>query len=403
MKILIITQYYYPENFKSNDLSFELQKRGHEVTVLTGLPNYPEGTVYKGYGIFKNRMQTVKGVKVIRSLLLPRGKGGGLRLFINYFSFAFFASIKAVLRSFSNRYDAIIVHEPSPITQYYPALLLNKIQNTPVYFWVLDLWPESLEVAGGIKNKIVLNIFKKMVVSFYNNAEKILISSKGFKNSILEKGDYKDKLVYFPNWAEESIADAASDVNIPVLPQGFKVMFAGNIGEAQDMESIMEAALLLKETKNIHWIIIGDGRKMPFLQAFIEQNELQDTVHLMGRHPVEKMSSFFSKADMMLVSLKDDPIFNLTVPAKMQAYMSAAKPILAMVNGEAQDIIKEASAGISVPAGSYTELAAAVKGAAALPEVELEAMGYNGRRFFEEHFTLSKCIDHLEITLKKHV
>jgi len=165
----------------------------------------------------------------------------------------------------------------------------------------------------------------------------------------------------------------------------------------------MEAALLLKETKNIHWIIIGDGRKMPFLQAFIEQNELQDTVHLMGRHPVEKMSSFFSKADVMLVSLKDDPIFNLTVPAKMQAYMSAAKPILAMVNGEAQDIIKEASAGISVPAGSYTELAAAVKGAAALPEVELEAMGYNGRRFFEEHFTLSKCIDHLEITLKKHV
>ncbi len=403
MKILIITQYYYPENFKSNDLSFELQKRGHEVTVLTGLPNYPEGTVYKGYGIFKNRTQTVKGVKVIRSLLLPRGKGGGLRLFINYFSFAFFASIKAVLRSFSNRYDAIIVHEPSPITQYYPALLLNKIQKTPVYFWVLDLWPESLEVAGGIKNKIVLNIFKKMVVSFYNNAEKILISSKGFKNSILEKGDYKDKLVYFPNWAEESIADAASDVNIPVLPQGFKVMFAGNIGEAQDMESIMEAALLLKETKNIHWIIIGDGRKMPFLQAFIEQNELQDTVHLMGRHPVEKMSSFFSKADVMLVSLKDDPIFNLTVPAKMQAYMSAAKPILAMVNGEAQDIIKEASAGISVPAGSYTELAAAVKGAAALPEVELEAMGYNGRRFFEEHFTLSKCIDHLEITLKKHV
>lgn len=403
MKILIITQYYYPENFKSNDLSFELQKRGHEVTVLTGLPNYPEGTVYKGYGIFKNRTQTVKGVKVIRSLLLPRGKGGGLRLFINYFSFAFFASIKAALRSFSNRYDAIIVHEPSPITQYYPALFLNKIQKTPVYFWVLDLWPESLEVAGGIKNKIVLNIFKKMVVSFYNNAEKILISSKGFKNSILEKGDYKDKLVYFPNWAEESIAASASDVKIPVLPQGFRIMFAGNIGEAQDMESIMEAALLLKETKSIHWIIIGDGRKMPFVQAFIEQNELQDTVHLMGRHPVEKMAAFFSKADMMLVSLKDDPIFNLTVPAKMQAYMSAAKPILAMINGEATDIITEASAGISVPAGSSKELAAAVKDAAALPAVELEEMGKNSRRYFEEHFTLSKCIDHLEIILKKHV
>ena len=150
MKILIVTQYYFPENFKSNDLSFELQKRGHDVTVLTGLPNYPEGKMYDGYGLFKNRKQKINGVKIIRSLLLLRGKGGGIRLFLNYFSFAFFASVQAFFLSFKNKYDAVIVHEPSPITQFYPALLLKKLQNVPVYFWVMDLWPESLEIAGGI-------------------------------------------------------------------------------------------------------------------------------------------------------------------------------------------------------------------------------------------------------------
>ena len=167
MKILIVTQYYFPESFKSNDLSFELQKRGHEVTVLTGLPNYPEGKMYDGYGVFKNRKQEINGVKVIRSLLLLRGKGGGIRLFLNYFSFAFLASIKAFFLNFGNKYDAVIVHEPSPITQFYPALLLKKLQNAPVYFWVMDLWPESLEIAGGDKNKFILNFFKKMVITFY--------------------------------------------------------------------------------------------------------------------------------------------------------------------------------------------------------------------------------------------
>ena len=242
MKILIVTQYYFPENFKSNDLSFELQKRGHDVTVLTGLPNYPEGKLFEGYGIFKNRKQLINGVKVIRSLLLLRGKGGGIRLFLNYFSFAFFASLKAFFLNFSNKYDAIIVHEPSPITQFYPALLLKKLQNVPVYFWVMDLWPESLEVAGGVKNKFVLQFFKNMVIRFYENSEKILITSNGFRKSILEKGDFADKLEYFPNWAEDAISEGNVNFLIPELPIGFKIMFAGNVGEAQDLEAIMEAA-----------------------------------------------------------------------------------------------------------------------------------------------------------------
>lgn len=404
MKILIVTQYYFPESFKSNDLSFELQKRGHEVTVLTGLPNYPEGKMYDGYGVFKNRKQEINGVKVIRSLLLLRGKGGGIRLFLNYFSFAFFASIKAFFLNFGNKYDAVIVHEPSPITQFYPALLLKKLQNAPVYFWVMDLWPESLEIAGGVKNKFILNFFKKMVITFYKNSEKILITSKGFKNSIVEKGDFENKLEYFPNWAEDSISEGDQNFPVPDLPVGFKVMFAGNVGEAQDMESIMNSALVLKDHSEIKFIIVGDGRKMPFVQDFIEKNNLQKTVFTVGRFPVEAMASFFAKADVMLVSLKDDKIFNLTVPAKVQAYMSASKPIVAMLNGEGAEIIEEAKCGLAAPAGDSNKLAETILKMASLPKEELLQMGENSRNFFQANYQLSTCIDNLEriLNLKSH-
>lgn len=400
MKILIVTQYYFPESFKSNDLSFELQKRGHDVTVLTGLPNYPEGKLYAGYGIFKNRKQEINGVKVIRSLLLLRGSGGGIRLFLNYFSFAFFASIKAFFRSFNYKYDAIIVHEPSPITQYFPALILNKLQKTPVYFWVMDLWPESLEILGGVKNKFVLNFFTKMVTKFYKNSEKILITSKGFKKSILEKGNFENKLEYFPNWAEDSISEGDLTYPIPYLPEGFKVMFAGNVGEAQDMEAVMMAALQLKNNPEIKFILVGDGRKMPFVQEFIQKNNLQQTVITVGQFPLEAMASFFAKAEVMLVSLRDDAIFNITVPAKTQAYMSASKPIIAMLNGEGAEIILEAECGISVPAGDYKKLAATILEMSNLHPSILKEMGENSRNFFLEHYSLPSCIDNLERILQ---
>lgn len=401
MKILIVTQYFYPENFKSNDLAFEMKNRGHDVTVLTGLPNYPEGKIFDGYGAFKNRKQIINGVKIIRSLLLPRGKGGGLRLFINYYSFVFFASVKAFFLGLNNRFDAVIVHEPSPITQYYPALLINKIWKTPVYFWVMDLWPESLSIAGGVKNKFVLNYYTKVVKKFYRNSEKILITSKGFRGAINEKGNFDDKIVYFPNWAEDSISEGNKDYPIPQMPEGFKVMFAGNIGESQDLDNIMKAAQELKDKEHIQFILVGDGRKMPFVKEFVEQNDLNDTVHIMGRFPVESMSSFFDKADVMLVTLKDDSIFNLTVPAKLQAYMSASKPIVAMLNGEGSENIIDADCGFTVPAGDYVGLSETIVKASLLSQDKLQTLGQNSRLYYERYFKMSACISNLEDIISK--
>lgn len=401
MRVLLVTQYFYPENFKSNDIALELTRRGHEVTVLTGLPNYPEGKVHENYGFFKRVKENYQGVNVIRTWLVPRGKGGGIRLFLNYFSWAFFASIRALFLSFQKEFDVILVHEPSPITQGFPAIVVKKIQKIPLHFWVLDLWPESLTSAGGINNKYVLSIFTKMVKYIYNNSDKILVSSKGFKESILAKGDYNDKLVYFPNWAEDSILKGNSNYPIPDLPKGFKIIFAGNIGVAQDVNSIIKTALILKEKTDIHFVFIGDGRSKVQLEDFVIENDLNQTVHFLGRFPIDAMKTFFNQADVLLVSLKDELIFNVTVPAKLQAYLCTQKPILGMLNGEGAAIINDANCGLSVNAGDSNGLAEKALKLYEMSNEERNILGGNGFKYFEENFTMSKCIDNLEFILKK--
>lgn len=401
MRVLLVTQYFYPENFKSNDIALELTKRGHKVTVLTGLPNYPEGKIHENYGFFKNTKEKYQGVNVIRTWLVPRGKGGGIRLFLNYFSWAFFASIKAFFLSFQKKFDVILVHEPSPITQGFPAIVVKKIQKIPLHFWVLDLWPESLTSAGGINNKYVLSFFTKMVKYIYNNSDKILVSSKGFKDSIVAKGNYNDKLVYFPNWAEDSILKGNSNYPIPNLPKGFKIIFAGNIGVAQDVNSIIKTALILKEKTDIHFIFIGDGRSKVQLEDFVLENDLNQTVHFLGRFPIDAMKTFFNQADVLLVSLKDELIFNVTVPAKLQAYLCTQKPILGMLNGEGAAIINDANCGLSVNAGDSNGLAEKILKLHEMSNGERNILGGNGFKYFEENFTMSKCIDNLEFILKK--
>jgi glycosyltransferase involved in cell wall biosynthesis len=396
MKILLVSQYFYPENFKGNDIAFELTKRGHHVTVLTGIPNYPQGKFFAGYGFFKKRRELVNGVKVIRTFLVPRFNSTSFPLMMNYISWSFFASFYAVFLGIFHKYDKIIVQQLSPVFVGIPAVIIKKIQKTPVFFWVLDLWPESLESAGGLKNKIILGFFEKMVQFLYRNSDKILITSKGFKKSILEKGDFADKLVYFPNWAEDAVSKGDQNYPIPELPNGFKIMFAGNVGEAQDLESIMNAAKELKKHLEIKFIIVGDGRKMPFVKEFIAENNLQNSVVTVGRFSVDAMASFFAKADVMLVSLKDEEIFNLTVPAKVQAYMSAAKPIIAMLNGEGAGIIEAAKCGISVRAGDFENLAKTILKLANLPKADLDKMRENSRNYFLENFQLLSCINNLE-------
>ena len=394
MRILIATQYFHPENFKSNDVAFELAKRGHIVTVLTNIPNYPQGKFYKGYGIFRRRIETVNGVKIYRTFVIPRGKGGGIMLALNYFSWAFIASVWAFFLAVFHRYDAIIVHETSPITQGFPALVVKWMLRIPLYFWVLDLWPESLQSAGHINNRHILGFFTWVTKLMYRNSDKILISSRGFRKSILEKGDFADRLEYFPNWAEDAFSDTKA-FPIPQLPQGFKIMFAGNIGEAQDFDHIMDAALNLKERKDIKFIIVGDGRRKSFVDTFIKEHGLEETVFASGRFPIEAMPTFFKEADVMLVSLRGDYIFSLTAPAKLQAYMAAGKPVVAMIDGEARTLIAESRCGLSGPAEDSTTLTDNILKMKNMAPEELAAMGKSGLEYFQHNFRKDICMNHL--------
>lgn len=394
MNLLICTNHFYPETFRCNDLAFELVSKGYEVTVLTAIPDYPKGKYHDGYGILKKRSEVVNGVKVIRGFIIPRGKGGSFRLMLNYLSFLLSSIIISIYLALFKKYDAVLVHETSPVMIGIPAVIVKKVQRIPMLFWVLDLWPESLQAAGGINNRSVLRAFESMTKWIYRNSNKILVSSKGFEHSIMEKGDFGDKLVYFPNWADKAL-ERSDNYDIPQLPDGFIVMFAGNMGEAQDFDHIMDAAKLLKDVNDIHLVFVGDGRKRSWVESYRDECGLENTVHWVGRHSIETMPSFFEKADVMLMTLKDVNIFNLTAPAKLQAYMSAAKPILAMMNGEGPRIIDEAKCGLSVTAGDSEGLAAAILKLSKMDKPSLAEMGANGKQYQMAHFNLDKSISHL--------
>lgn len=395
MRILLVSPHFHPENFKCNDVAFELSRRGHEVTVLSDIPNYPGGHFFRGYGLFRRRRERVAGVDIVRVAVVPRGDAGPLRLALNYASFVLTGTAWAVWLALTRRFDAVLVHETSPVTVGIPALLVKKWQRIPLYFWVLDLWPESLTAAGGVRNRYVLSLFARLARTLYRHSRRILISSRGFEESICAKGPFVERIEYFPNWPDKAFSSHA-DYSLPPMPEGFIVMFAGNIGEAQDFESLMAAALRLKDERGIHFVLVGDGRKKPWVDRFVQENGLQATVHCLGRHPLESMPKFFASADAMIVSLKDEMIFRLTAPAKLQAYMSAGKPILGMISGEGNRLIAEARCGMAVDAGQAEAFAGIVRRMAAMTEKEREELGRNGLDYGREHFDFCRSMDKLE-------
>lgn len=403
MKILIVTQYFWPESFRINDLAVGLNEKGHQVTVLTGIPNYPDGHFFQGYGFFKNVRQDYHGVKVMRSPLVPRGKGGGFRLALNYFSFAFFASILTPFFC-RRKFDLIFVYEPSPITVGLPALVLKKLKSAPIMFWMQDLWPESLSATGAVRSEKILKMVDMLVRFIYRGCDLILVQSRAFIEPIKRQGGDPDRTLYFPNSAEEIYQPIMLEKDAPeraVMPEGFCVTFAGNIGAAQDFGTILNAAELLKDHTEINWVIIGDGRMLPWVKSQVIKRNLMQTVHLLGRHPVEAMPRYFSLADALLVTLRKEPIFELTIPSKIQSYLACAKPIIAALDGEGARIIKEADAGLTCPAENPEALAKAVLTLYNMPQSERQVMGTRGRTYFNSHFEHKMLLDRLEIWMEE--
>jgi glycosyltransferase involved in cell wall biosynthesis len=402
MKILFVSQYFYPETFKGNEIVFDLVKRGHEVTVLTAKPNYPDGKFYKDYSFFGKRSEIIGGAKIIRTLVYPRKNGRGIHLILNYLSFVFFSYFTFLFRV-RDKFDVIFVQQLSPVTMALPGLWAKKKHNTPLLLWVLDLWPESILAASSFKNKRIIGLLDRLVRNIYNKSDLVLISSKYFKDSIFEKLEDKAKeIVYFPNWAEDVYTNEIdSSIAIPVLPQGFNIMFAGNVGESQDFETILKAAQLTVG-KKINWIIVGDGRKTDWIKNEIKNNQVKN-VFLLGRFDLVMMPSFFQKADVMLVSLKDEPVFALTVPAKIQAYMASGKIILGALNGEGNKLINESGSGFAVAAGDFNALSYKAIELCQMETQKKNDMEHNSKVYYDNNFSKAMLFDKLDLILREQV
>ncbi len=399
MKILIITQYFWPEQFRINDLVRLLRARGHEVSVLTGMPNYPSGRLFDGYRWWTKRRDAFEGVPVFRVPLFVRRQGRGWQLALNYLSYVVSACMLGPWLLRGRAFDAILVFAPSPFTVGIPAALLRRIKHAPVLFWVQDLWPESLQAAGGIRSPGILRAVGRMVAWIYRRCDRVLVQSKGFIEPAVAAGAERGRIRYLPNWAEDYYRPVTVEEDAPErreMPQGFRIMFAGNLGEAQSLETIVAAAERLADLPDIQWIMIGDGRRKAWMEQQVEKLGLEQRFHFLGRRPAEQMPRYFALADALLVTLRKDPVFALTIPSKIQSYLACGRPILAALDGEGAGIIREAAAGLAVPAGDDKALAEAVRSLHAMSAEERRAMGASGRAFFEREFMAEKLVDRLE-------
>jgi glycosyltransferase involved in cell wall biosynthesis len=405
-KILLVSQNFYPENFKSNDIAFGLKKNGYDVTVLTGIPHYPMGSFFSGYGVFRKRIEIIDGVKIYRCLQIPRGRRFVRYLLpFTYLSFMVFGSFLAIYLAFSKKFDFVLVHQVSPITQALPAILVKRIQNIPMVLWVLDLWPDAFISGSGIKNPLVINLISRFVRFTYLNSDKILIGSKYFSESIKMRMTKSVSIEYFPNWAED-VFHSISMKHIPLLPQGFIITMAGNLGISQNLENIMEVANQLRHT-NVKWVFIGDGSKKDWLVDYVKNNKLEQSVFILGPYPIEFMPVFYKQSDIMLLSLNNRySDLEKVVPARLQSYMAAGKPVIGFIQGAAADVILESKCGFVINPDNISGLKDLIIHEILPNTGMLVELGISGYNYYQSCFSRKKCLSHLinilnETTLHK--
>ncbi|MCX5509243.1 glycosyltransferase family 4 protein [Pseudomonas sp. BJa3] len=399
LRVLVVTQYFWPENMRINDLVRDLREKGHEVTVLTGLPNYPEGDVFASYRASPGDFASYHGADVVRVPMLSRGKRS-LRLIMNYASFFLSASTVGACKLRGRKFDVLFVYAVSPIMAAIPAIVIGRLKQAPVFVWVLDLWPETLRAVGVLRNPRLLSLVGRMVSWIYNRTDYLLLQSHGFLENVKQyctRHIADERLVYFPSWAEDdfSVPGTVTSSLLESDPSVFTVVFAGNLGEAQDFPAVLDAAEALRGEASVRWAIVGDGRMSTWLAEQVQARGL-DNVRLLGRHPLEAMPALFAQADALLVTLKTNDVFQKTIPGKVQAYLASGRPLLGMINGEAARVIHESGAGFACDSGDAQGLARIVSDLAGTPSAQRRQMGEAGRKYYLEHYSKPKLMARLE-------
>ena len=409
MKLLVWTQYFWPEHFGINALATALRGRGVDVAVLTGKPNYPEGKFYSGYRSCGLMRENFGNIEVMRIPLRPRGYRSALGLMLNYLSFVVSGYVWGpwILRGRS--VDAVLVYAPSPLLQALPAIFVAWLKRAPLILWVQDIWPEALSATGFVKNRWILQGVEWLVRYIYRHSDAILIQSEGFRPSVERRAHDREKIQYYPNAAEIRPPESPSDQPVSELErdirQHFSIVFAGNIGIAQSCETIVEAAEWLRDRPAVRFYLVGSGSQAPIMAQLIANKGL-DSIVMIGAMPAKAMPSLYAASSVLLLSLRDDPALSATIPSKLQSYLTAAKPIIACMNGEGSRIVRLAGAGLSCPAGDARALAEAVLSLYHMPRSKLAALGENGRKYARLHFDLearvSELVDHVTALVQTH-
>ncbi len=393
MRILILSQYFWPENFRINELAISLHSNEIEVEVLTGKPNYPSGKIFKGYSAWGVTEENSNGIKIHRVPLIPRGKGV-IGLALNYVSFVVSGIIFGSWLLRGKKYDAIFVFAPSPIFQAVPAIWLRWIKKCPVLLWVQDLWPESYSSTGYRSLPGFIKLLEVIVRWIYRSVDLLLVPSKAFIPKIQSLSKSKG-IVYFPNSFIENLnVVELSEIDYSIFDCEFPILFAGNIGKAQAVSVIIEAAEILRDIPEIRIVMMGEGSMREWMIHQANERGLNNLV-FNGSFPVEMMPKYMSKSAALLLTLADSEILRLTIPSKIQGYLASARPIIACLNGAGANLIREARAGIGVPAENGSALAEAIRSIYAMPDDKREEMGMNGRRYYEQNFSHSKLVEQL--------
>lgn len=395
--ILVVSQYFYPEQFRVNDICVEWVKRGYQVTVVTGIPNYPKGKFFDGYGLLKGKSNTYYGVDIVRIPIIPRGSNVFM-LALNYASFVIsgffwqlFTSVKA---------DYVYIYEVSPMTQALPGVWYSKKKKIPCYLYVTDLWPENVEIIAGIKNKKILNTIGVMVDYIYKRCDRIFTSSKGFIAAITKRGVENSKLEYWPQYAEDYYYPVkAEDSNVKNIPQDgkFNIIFAGNLGYAQGLDILPAVAIALKESGlEVRFNMIGDGRYKEELMAAVNDNQVVDMFNFIGIQPPSKIPEFMAQGEAALICLARNEVFSITLPAKTQSCLACGIPIIVSADGEVQNVIQSAGAGVYSDAGDVDGLIDSIKELMALPKAERVKMARNGIEYSYNNFDKTKLLDRMD-------
>lgn len=396
MRILVISQYYYPEQFRINDICKELVKRGHKVTVLTGIPNYPEGKYYKGYGVTKKRKDIKDGVDIIRLPIIPRGKNS-IMLILNYISFiisGFFWS-----KFTRKKFDKVFIYEVSPMLQALPGVWYANRKKIDSYIYVMDLWPESIQLVTNLNNKVILKFINRIVDYIYKNCKKIFTSSESFIENIHKRGHSRNKLVFWPQYAEEfykPLNRGSCRIN-EMNTDDFKIIFAGNIGYAQGLDIVIDTARILKERNiKVKFYLIGNGRAKEELIKNVEENNLQNYIKFIDKQPAAKIPEYYANADMAFITLKKNLISDEILPAKLQSYFACGIPILGCADGEIKQVIEKSGAGFCVESGNSEKLAEQIEKSIKLTTKELEQMKQNSIKYYEKNYKKQMLLDKLE-------